>query len=446
MQKCILAQHFCLCIMMYGDGNMQLSGYAISAFGTIVILFFYYERLLQRRAVSIKTLFTAFLFAAILLTVQTQLAYDVNINTFTNIATMFALSFFYFGTWYLRLFVSFAFYVVTVLSEGSAVLIGRLLFAVDTIKINESLYFIVISFFSVIYNFLYNLVITYIICLFKQHKQKLQFFILFLIAVLIYSIIILLVTFADTAYQIPSLILCMLLIGAIAGCLYLFNDQLRAQREHLQRQHLEAMLQDQLEHYAALYQTNQQLAGLRHDLKNILINVRSYIQLKEYEKLDAYMEQLQEQIQPASLVDNGLPFIDAVLTAKVAGHEEIDFSWHIDPLNLKYIQQSQLAMVLAIALDNALDACAVSRDPFIDIRIAQQGDLISLVVTNAADHPVKSIGSKLLSTKPDKQGHGYGMQSMEHIAAQNHGTLLWNYENRQFRLSVLLQDQPADGD
>ena len=146
MQKCILAQHFCLCIMMYGDGNMQLSGYAISAFGTIVILFFYYERLLQRREVSIKTLFTAFLFAAILLTVQTQLAYDVNINTFTNMATMFALSFFYFGTWYLRLFVSFAFYVVTVLSEGSAVLIGRLLFAVDTIKINESLYFIVISF------------------------------------------------------------------------------------------------------------------------------------------------------------------------------------------------------------------------------------------------------------------------------------------------------------
>ena len=263
---------------------------------------------------------------------------------------------------------------------------------------------------------------------------------------MIYSIIILLVTFADTAYQIPSLILCMLLIGAIAGCLYLFNDQLRAQREHLQRQHLEAMLQDQLEHYAALYQANQQLAGLRHDLKNILINVRSYIQLKEYEKLDAYMEQLQEQIQPASLVDNGLPFIDAVLTAKVAGHEEIDFSWHIDPLHLKYIQQSQLAMVLAIALDNALDACAVSRDPFIDIRIAQQGDLITLVVTNAADRPAKSIGSKLLTTKPDKQGHGYGMQSMEHIAAQNHGTLLWNYENRQFRLSVLLQDQPADGD
>ena len=218
----------------------------------------------------------------------------------------------------------------------------------------------------------------------------------------------LIVTFSSTTYQIPALVLCILLIGAIAGCLYLFNDQLRAQREHLQRQHLEAMLQDQLEHYAALYQTNQQLAGLRHDLKNILINVRSYIQLKEYEKLDAYMEQLQEQIQPASLVDNGLPFIDAVLTAKVAGHEEIDFSWHIDPLNLKYIQQSQLAMVLAIALDNALDACAVSRAPFIDIRIAQQGDLISLVVTNAADHPVNRSAANF--SAPSRTSRGTAME------------------------------------
>ena len=110
------------------------------------------------------------------------------------------------------------------------------------------------------------------------------------------------------------------------------------------------------------------------------------------------------------------------------------------------IEMLDICTIFSNALDNALDACAVSRDPFIDIRIAQQGDLITLVVTNAADRPAKSIGSKLLSTKPDKQGHGYGMQSMEHIAAQNHGTLLWNYENRQFRLSVLLQDQPADGD
>lgn len=339
-----------------------------------------------------------------------------------------------------------SFFLVTFISEGSGWLVGQFFFTVDMTHANESKYFLSMCILGVLFNICYTAIAFRIIHLFKRHARQLRSFILFLIAVLIYSIVMLIVTFSSTTYQIPALVLCILLIGAIAGCLYLFNDQLRAQREHLQRQHLEAMLQDQLEHYAALYQTNQQLAGLRHDLKNILINVRSYIQLKEYEKLDAYMEQLQEQIQPASLVDNGLPFIDAVLTAKVAGHEEIDFSWHIDPLNLKYIQQSQLAMVLAIALDNALDACAVSRAPFIDIRIAQQGDLISLVVTNAADHPVKSIGSKLLSTKPDKQGHGYGMQSMEHIAAQNHGTLLWNYENRQFRLSVLLQDQPADGD
>ena len=204
------------------------------------------------------------------------------------------------------------------------------------------------------------------------------------------------------------------------------------------------MLEDQVAHYSALYQSNQQVAALKHDLKNIMLNIRSYIQLKEYDKLDRYVSDYQERLQPGTLIDNGMPFIDAVLSAKMAGHEDVEFSLQIFHLELKHIQQSQIAMVLATALDNALDACAGSADPFIEIQLTQQEAMISLVITNSADRPVKAIGSKLLSTKPDRQNHGYGVQNMEHIAAQNHGMLTWSYENRQFRLAVLFQDLPAE--
>ena len=155
MQKCILAQHFCLCIMMYGDGNMQLSGYAISAFGTIVILFFYYERLLQRREVSIKTLFTAFLFAAILLTVQTQLAVRCQHKYFYQHCNHVCIVIFLFWNRYLRLFVSFAFYVVTVLSEGSAVAYWTSFGSLLTRLKSMSLYILLLSVFLVSYIIFY---------------------------------------------------------------------------------------------------------------------------------------------------------------------------------------------------------------------------------------------------------------------------------------------------
>ena len=279
-----------------------------------------------------------------------------------------------------------------------------------------------------------------IIEIFKSRSVKTTTFILFLIVVLTYGIIDLLVTFADTAYLIPALILSALLIAAIAGCIYLFTDQLRVQRERLQLANLEEMLQDQVKHYTALYEANRQVAVQRHDLKNILLNVRSYIQVGEYEKLDKYVAGFQEKVQPSTLIDNGMPFIDAVLSAKMAEHAEIPFENDISMLTLEKIKQPQIAFILAGALDNAIEACEKSAKPFIRVHIGQQGRMISLVVENAADQPVRTAGDRLLTTKADNKAHGYGVKSMMQMAEQLHGMLTWRQEKQVFTLSVLMQD------
>ena len=45
---------------------MQLLGYIVSAAGPISILYFYYERLLQRKAVSTRVILTVFLGAIVM--------------------------------------------------------------------------------------------------------------------------------------------------------------------------------------------------------------------------------------------------------------------------------------------------------------------------------------------------------------------------------------------
>ncbi len=212
------------------------------------------------------------------------------------------------------------------------------------------------------------------------------------------------------------------------------------EREHLQLAHLEEMQRDQLQHYTALYEANRQSAVQRHDWKNILLNARSYLRVSEYDKLDAYLAGFQNKLQPAALIDNGMPFIDAVLSAKMAEHPEIPFDLHIAFLQLEYISQSQIAFVLASALDNAADACRQSKTPFIKVQLSQKDRMVSLIVTNAADKPVNIVGGKLLTTKPDASAHGFGMKTMQQMARQAHGLLTWKHENNTFTLSVLFQD------
>ena len=420
---------------------MQTLGYLISALGPIYLEWFCFEKIFHRRDIKTPIMFLLFSLGALLLTLQTQFAYSMFLNPTANILIAFALTFLYKGVWYQRLFISFTLFVVAVLGEGSAWLTGQFFFTVkDMTHANEEQHFLIICILAVIFELVYVCIILSFIKYFKKHACKLNTFILFLIAILTYCIILLFVTFADTAYLVPALILCVLLISAIAGCIYLFTDQLRVQRERLQLVHLKEMQQDQLKHYSALYEANRQVAIQRHDLKNILLNVRSYIEVGEIEKLDKYVANFQEKLQPSSMIDNGMPFIDAVLSAKMAEHTEIPFELHIAPLQLEHLTQPQLAFILAAALDNAIEACAQSAKPFITVRLNQQGNMVSLVVINAADQPIKAIGDTLLTTKADAASHGYGAKSMKQAAEQAHGMLTWRYEQRIFTLSVLLQD------
>ena len=48
-----------------------------------------------------------------------------------------------------------------------------------------------------------------------------------------------------------------------------------------------------------------------------------------------------------------------------------------------------------------------------------------LIVTNAADRPIKTIGDALLTTTADAAAHGYGIKSMRQAAEQVHGMLIW---------------------
>lgn len=420
---------------------MQIIGYALSAFGTNYITWFCFERLFHRKNIATPTMaFIAGILGAIV-TLQTQFAYQVDFNSLVAFAVMFLMSCCYREPWIQRLFVSFALFVCGVISEGSSWLIGQMLIPVEDMNhVNETPQFAIVGLLGVVFQILYVIVMMKIIEIFKSQSVKTTTFILFLIVVLTYGIIDLLVTFADTAYLAPALILSALLIAAIAGCIYLFTDQLRVQRERLQLANLEEMLQDQVKHYTALYEVNRQVAVQRHDLKNILLNVRSYIQVGEYEKLDKYVAGFQEKVQPSTLIDNGMPFIDAVLSAKMAEHAEIPFENDILLLTLEKIKQPQIAFILAGALDNAIEACEKSAKPFIRVHIGQQGRMISLVVENAADQPVRTAGDRLLTTKADDKAHGYGVKSMMQMAEQLHGMLTWRQEKQVFTLSVLMQD------
>ncbi len=143
-------------------------------------------------------------------------------------------------------------------------------------------------------------------------------------------------------------------------------------------------------------------------------------------------------------IDTGNPLLDAVMTAKRADAPQIPFDVSIPPLVDTQIDQMDIAMLLATALDNAIEGCEGYSEPYIRIKMVQQGRTLSVLAQNPTNHPVREKNHRLITQKDDANQHGYGVPGMERIANKYHGHLSWSLQDEVFSLCVLLQDFESD--
>ncbi len=262
------------------------------------------------------------------------------------------------------------------------------------------------------------------------------------ISICLIAILLLLVSFAETPYLIAAIPIIVLILIAIGLCIGIFCDQMRVQQERLRLDFLERQNQDQVAHYTALYDRNNETHRLRHDLHNFLLSAQTLIDLGEIEKLKEHIEKKREAIRPQKLTDTGNPLLDAVLSAKQHDSPEIDFQILLPQLNCKHIDPMDTAMLLAAALDNAVEGCTGCPEPYIQLRVEQKGYIVHFDIQNPTHNKPREQLGRLISTKPEPEKHGYGVLSMRRIAERYNGNLSWTVEDGVFTLRVLLQDIP----
>ncbi len=250
------------------------------------------------------------------------------------------------------------------------------------------------------------------------------------------------VTLMDNFYRPSTILTLFLVLFCIGLCIGLVREQIRVQEERPRLEFLEKHNADQLAHYTAFYKYDRDVHKMRHDLKNFVIGAQYYLKHQQYDKLEVYLDSFLGRLKPADFIDTGNPLLDAVITAKRADAPEIPFRVNIPRLTLTGIDPMDAAMLLATALDNAIEGCAGHPEPYIAIQASEQGRMLSLRVQNPTIRPVVQKKGQLITQKPDAKFHGYGIPEMQRITAKYHGHLIWNLADGIFYLQALLQAEP----
>ena len=124
-----------------------------------------------------------------------------------------------------------------------------------------------------------------------------------------------------------------------------------------------------------------------------------------------------------------------VVTARRKGND-----WYIGAIN--NWKPMDICTVFANLLDNAIEANE-KVDPdkrFVSLTITQQEMWLSITITNAAVETVKLDGKTIHTTKEQKELHGFGLSSVNEIAAKYQGNCTFRSTDHDFTAYLILQD------
>lgn len=202
-------------------------------------------------------------------------------------------------------------------------------------------------------------------------------------------------------------------------------------------------LMAQMKQYDALASHMDKTRKARHDLRQHLTVVQSYLEKDDKEALTSYIDLYKEDLPPDTLelyCSNDI--VNAVICyyASLARDNRIRFQAKVDFPGQCPVSVTDITVLLGNLLENAVEACKrdAADTPQIKLRIKLRGQsLLLILVDNTCLSPVSFEGGTPLSSKRD--GMGIGIASVREIAARHGGTVQFEQKDGMFYASVRLE-------
>lgn len=182
-----------------------------------------------------------------------------------------------------------------------------------------------------------------------------------------------------------------------------------------------------------------------HDLKHQIRAIRG----ASKEEVEKYLEEMEGSIQIyESIVKTGNEVLDTILTEKSLYCRErgITVSCVADGSQMDFINTVDLYAILGNALDNAIEAVEKFKHEEkrqIDVLIHRQQNFLVINIINPIKGNLTYEEELPVTTKGDKQYHGFGLRSMRYLVKKYDGFLSVSEEDGCFSLKILIP-VPAD--
>lgn len=180
---------------------------------------------------------------------------------------------------------------------------------------------------------------------------------------------------------------------------------------------------------------------MTHDYKN---NVLAIADMTNSTEIKSYINEMVGEISKYNkIAKTKNKMLDIIINkyTDICTDKNITFKTNILSENLSFMNDYDISSLFNNILDNSVEAAINSNKKDIGLEITNAiNSYHKIIVTNSCDTPPRSKNDKLITTKKNKESHGFGTKSIQNIADKYNGEMRWEYseENKQFKLTILI--------
>ena len=273
-----------------------------------------------------------------------------------------------------------------------------------------------------------------------NHRQDKSIFLLILIPTTSIFVMITLVYVSEASILSPSLqwMITLSAVFLLTVNLFIFGINQYTQRKSQEFMEMQLLFQkesDTAEYYKMLLKQNENQRILIHDIKKHLQSIDLLNQRKEHEKISAYIQQLllSSDLKDVSrMCDHDL--LNAILARykRQCDNKHIAFYVDIRSQSTNFIDDTDLTSLFCNLLDNSMEATENIPEGYIELFVRKQEKSPYTVITlinSCRTNPFSKQDGTLITTKPDKIRHGFGLKSIRKTVNKYQGDMMQYYDN-----------------
>ena len=224
--------------------------------------------------------------------------------------------------------------------------------------------------------------------------------------------------------------------------IFLLDDISEKQKNKTENQ----ILRDQMDAYereiSLQNEKSEQLRALRHDMKRHIAEINAIARKGDYELLEEYIGSIEDVLKDTTpICDSGNSGLDTILNYMLS--RAVSKNIHVKT-KLAVPKDVQIAIydmnvILGNLIENAIEANEDVENPQIDILINYVKGSLAIELSNTYHGEIQFKGDLPVTTKKEKEKHGYGIMNIKKVLDKYNHTLDFDVSDDRFTVRILMK-------